>query len=152
MYTPWYMRTRSQNHSLSQFSVFDSDVTSHTPAFSVGGYIQSKCGVGCGELVSANTVGHYHSGISIHVYHHLVIWLFGLVYHRYVCMNNLPGANLFFNEMNLFWHVSSPCQLAVDIFPCVITLELWNLTWNCGNWQIQLWMVAFERAYLFNLS
>jgi len=38
-------------------------------------------------------------------------------------MNNLPGVNLFSTTQVCCWQVSSPCQLAVYIFPCLFTPE-----------------------------
>jgi len=49
-----------------------------------------------------------------------------LVYHRSVCMNNLPGANLF--STSLLLASVHPCQLSVDIFPCLVTPEHGNMS------------------------
>jgi len=76
-----------------------------------------------GVLLSANTVGHYHSGISIHVLSNLVFSV------SQVCLHEqFAKGKSIFNGMSLCLHVSSPCQLAVDIFPFLFTPELGNMT------------------------
>jgi len=66
---------------------------------------------------------------------------FSLVYHNSVCMNMLRWANPFFQRHEPFVAKgSSLSQLTVDVFPCLSTPELGNMSRNCGTWQIKMWM------------